>query len=199
MSGLSETIKRMANIGYLRDGSINVRLIAIGMLGIVLLAVGSFWDAKAPGSNSEKLPEVKQAPSANQGRSYEEVLEAKLSNLLAQVRGAGSVAVSITLESSSSQEHAKNVVRESKVTQEKDTAGGVRTTTETKESEQILMSKGNGADHPVLIKETKPVVKGILVIADGAHDSQVKAHLTRAIESGLGVPSYRITVLPQRK
>lgn len=199
MRGLSETIKRVANIGYLRDGSINIRLIAIGMLGIVLLAVGSFWDTKAPGGNSEKIPEVKQAPSANQGRSYEEVLEAKLSNLLAQVRGAGSVAVSITLESSSSQEHAKNVVRESKVTQEKDTSGGLRTTTETKESEQILMSKGNGADHPVLIKETKPVVKGILVIADGAHDSQVKANLTRAIESGLGVPSYRITVLPQRK
>jgi stage III sporulation protein AG len=38
-----------------------------------------------------------------------------------------------------------------------------------------------------------------LVIAEGAADSAVKASLTKAVEAGLGLPAYKITVLPQRK
>lgn len=132
-------------------------------------------------------------------RGYEEALEAKLANLLSQVKGAGAVAVSVTLESGTAQEYAKNTVRESRTTQERDTAGGVRTTIETKESEQVLLSRENGTDRPVMVKETKPAVKGVLVIAEGAGDSAVKASLTRAVEAGLGIPPYKITVLPQRK
>jgi stage III sporulation protein AG len=115
------------------------------------------------------------------------------------VKGAGAVAVSVTLENGSAQEYAKNSVKESRTVQERDTAGGVRTTTETKESEQVLLSKENGVDRPVMVREVKPVIKGVLVIAEGAQDSVVKANLTRAVEAGLGVPAYKIQVLPQRK
>ena len=109
------------------------------------------------------------------------------------------VDVNITWENSSTQEHAKNVTKESKTIQEKDTTGGVRSTTETKESEQILVGKENGVDRPVIVREIKPMVKGVLVIAEGAYDSNVKASLTKAVESGLGIPSYKITVLAQKK
>ena len=119
--------------------------------------------------------------------------------MLSQVKGAGSVAVSITLETGSTQEPGKNTIKESKTIQEKDASGGIRTTTEIKESEQILLSRDNGVDRPIMIRELKPVVKGVLVIADGAYDSTVKANLTKAVEAGMGIPSYRITVLPQRK
>ena len=61
------------------------------------------------------------------------------------------------------------------------------------------MSKESGTDRPVMVRESKPVIKGVLVIADGAHDSLVKANLSKAVETGLGVPPYKITVLPQRK
>lgn len=97
-----------------------------------------------------------------------------MANILAKVKGAGSVAVSITFENSSTQEHAKNVVKESKVVQKKDTSGGIRTTTETKENEQILMGKENGVDRPVIMREIKPIIKGVLVIAEGAADSTSK-------------------------
>jgi stage III sporulation protein AG len=83
--------------------------------------------------------------------------------------------------------------------QEKDPAGGVRTTTETKENQQILLGKENGTDKPVMVREIKPPIKGVLIIAEGAYDSTVKANLTKAVEAGLGIPSYKITVLPQRK
>jgi stage III sporulation protein AG len=181
-----------------REGVLSPRLVLLGLVGLFLLTAGSLFDS---------LPERKAAPAPQEAarspaavaRSYEEALEGKLANLLSQVKGAGAVAVSITLDSGSSQEFAKNLTKENRVIQERDNGGGLRTTTETKENEQVLLSRENGVDRPVMVREIKPAVKGVLVIAEGAGDSAVKANLTRAVEAGLGVPAYRITVLPQRK
>lgn len=175
--------------------TLNLKLVLLAALGIVLMIVGGMVNT-TPKPKIETVGEVTKPVVV---RSFESELEARLANLLSQVKGAGSVSVSITIESSGSSEHAKNIVKESKITQEKDTAGGVRTTTETKESEQVLLSKENGVDKPVMVRETKPVIKGVLVVAEGAYDSTVKANLTRAVEAVLGIPVYKITVLPQRK
>jgi stage III sporulation protein AG len=182
----------------LKDGVINTRLIWLGLLGIGLLLVGGIVDHQAI-DPKPKIPSEAITNSAPTNRSYEDVVEGKLAHILSQVKGAGTVDVDITWEDSSTQEHAKNVTKESKTIQEKDTTGGVRSTTETKESTQILVGKENGIDRPVIVREIKPVVKGVLVIAEGAYDSNVKANLTRAVESGLGIPSYKITVLAQKK
>lgn len=197
-----ERAKKLWPSKFIKESAINTRLILLGILGIILLLVGGVIDVKPSKTNTE----VANEPSKNTqiisnvtNRSYEEALEAKLSNLLSQVRGAGAVAVSITLENGFTQDHAKNSVKETRTIQEKDASGGVRTTTETKESEQILLGKENNIDKPVIVREYKPIIKGVLVIAEGAYDSSVKANLTRAVEAGLGIPSYKITVLPQRK
>jgi stage III sporulation protein AG len=182
----------------LKDGVINTRLIWLGFLGIGLLILGGVVDHQSINSNPKVSNEVIKNP-APVNRSYEDVVEGKLTHILSQVKGAGTVIVNITWENSSTQEHAKNITTESKTIQEKDTSGGVRSTTEIKESTQILVGKENGIDRPVLIREIKPMIKGVLVIADGAYDSNVKASLTKAVESGLGIPSYKITVLAQKK
>lgn len=191
-------IKKIWPQQLLKDGVLNTRLIWLGLLGVLLLLSGGILDRLATPSKIEVPNEVLRNTLPSNS-SYEEVLEGKLSMILTKVKGAGSVAVQVTLENSSTQEHAKNRVKESKMIQEKDTSGGIRTTTETKESEQILIGKENGADRPVVVQEKKPLIKGVLVIAEGAYDSAVKANLTKAVEAGLGVPSYRITVLAQRK
>ncbi len=200
MSGLDNIVAYSRKLwpANLKNSGYNWRLILVGVLGIALLLAGSLLDPGPAKPKQENQAEtVKIPPVAN--RSYEEALEAKLANLLSQVRGAGAVTVSITLENGSTQEFAKNTTRENRTIQEKDQSGGLRTTTETKESEQVLVSKENGVDRPVVARETKPLIKGVLVIAEGAQDSAVKASLTRAVEAGLGVPAYKITVLPQRK
>jgi stage III sporulation protein AG len=190
--------KRMWPTQLLKDGVINTRLIWLGILGIGLLLIGGVVNRPAVVSTPE-LPTEIIKNQTTVGHNYEEAVEDKLATALSQVKGAGTVVVNITWENSSTQEHAKNVMKESKTIQEKDTAGGIRTTTETKESEQILVGKENGVDRPVLVREIKPIVKGVLVIAEGAQDSTIKANLTKAVEAGLGIPSYRITVLAQKK
>jgi stage III sporulation protein AG len=201
MNGFSDIFsatKKLWPANIFRDTAISGRLVLLAVLGVGLLLFGSFIDTQPAKSRTDQPAEtVRNVPTVN--RSYEEALEAKLANLLSQVKGAGAVTVSITLENGSANEFAKNTTKESKTIQEKDTAGGIRTTTESKESDQILLSKENGLDRPVTVREIKPVIKGVLVIAEGAQDSVVKANLTRAVEAGLGIPVYKITVLPQRK
>ncbi|HWQ62198.1 MAG TPA: hypothetical protein VN521_07795 [Negativicutes bacterium] len=198
VDGLITTSKKLWPARLFREGVLSLRLVILGLVGVVLVVAGSFFDA-APAKPQPPAPAESSRSVPAAPRGYEEALEAKLANLLSQVKGAGAVAVSVTLESGVTQEYAKNTVRESRTIQERDTSGGTRTTSETKESEQVLLSRDNGTDRPVMVRETKPAVKGVLVIAEGAADSAVKASLTRAVEAGLGLPAYKITVLPQRK
>jgi stage III sporulation protein AG len=198
LGGLMTTTKKVWPARLMRAGVLSPRLVLLGLIGVVLLAAGSLYDA-SPAQPARPSVPAEPARSAAAPRSYEEALEAKLANLLSQVKGAGAVAVSITFEGGGTQEYARNTVRESRTIQERDTAGGTRTTTENKESDQVLLSRDNGSDRPVMVRETRPAVKGVLVIAEGAADSTVKASLTRAVEAGLGIPPYKITVLPQRK
>lgn len=182
------------------------RVVWLGAIGVLLLAFGAVYDppeakdpaADRPGSKTETAgPEKTGFYSAPSGE--EALMEEKLAALLSNVKGAGKVMVSVTLEGSARQEHEKNTTRETKVVEEKDTAGGVRTTKESKESAQVLMSKEGAADRPVMVSRTRPEIKGVLIVAEGAADSSVKADLTRAAETGLGIASHKITVLPQGK
>jgi stage III sporulation protein AG len=201
MNGLGAMLtnaKKLWPNQLIKTGVVNTKMIWLGILGIILLLIGGTFDYRASNPPTEVPSEPLKATQV-QNRTYEDVLETKLAAMLSQVRGAGTVAVSVTLENGTTSEHAKNVTKETRTIQEKDTGGGMRTTTETKESEQVLLSKDNGVDHPVMVREFKPNIKGVLVVAEGAADSSVKANLTKAVEAGLGLPSYKITVLPQRK
>jgi stage III sporulation protein AG len=184
--------------GLGKVGTHHAKLVWMGVLGVLLIVAGSIFPT-SPLQDNVKQNSVPSAVSSATPRGYEDALEAKLANLLSQMKGAGAVAVNVTLETGATQEYVKNIVRESKTIQEKDTSGGTRSTTETKETENILVGKENGADRPVILREHKPVIKGVLVIAEGAGDSQVKAQLTKAVEASLGIPSYKVTVFPQRK
>lgn len=176
---------------------VTLRSLLLGGLGISLLLIGTIMTPAA--KEKEQIPQPQKIVSVESAvRSYEEVLEGKLANKLSQIQGVGAVIVTITLETGPQQEYAKNIVQESRVVQEKDNAGGTRQTTEIKANEQVLMSRESGTDRPVVAREYKPQIRGVLVVAEGASDSRVKAQLTRAVETGLGVPSYKIMVLPQK-
>ncbi len=198
LQNMTEVLRRWWKPQSSIGKAISLRSVLLGALGIGLLIVGTF--ITSPKSTPESIaPPPKNQSVETISRSYEEILEGKLANKLSQIRGAGMVMVTVTLESGPQQEYAKNITRESRVIQEKDTTGGTRTTTETKENDQILVSRESGADRPVIAREIKPQIKGVLVVAEGAADSQIKAQLMRAVESGLGVPPYKITVLPQKR
>ncbi|MDL2280861.1 hypothetical protein LJC10_03260 [Selenomonadales bacterium OttesenSCG-928-I06] len=205
-SNLKELIKenkKKFSLDFLKKNNMNKKLVLIGLLGIVLIIVGSVVNLEEPQKiirdDSVPLQGITATEFAVSKTTYEEKVENKLANLLAQIKGAGQVSVNITLENEASFEHAKNVSKEVRTIEEKDSTGGVRTTTENKTNEQILVSRENGIDRPVIAKEYKPVIKGVVIVAEGGADSRVKANITKAVERGLGLAPHKIVVLPQRK
>lgn len=183
----------------LKGNIFNMRVIWVGVIGILLLILGNVLNGQTNLEEKEntnlKTSVINQSTPINE----EQIIENKIVQLLSKVKGAGNVAVSVTLEGGSSKETAQNITKETKTTEEKDTSGGIRTTTESKESNQILMSKENGMDKAIVIREVKPEIKGVMVVADGAVNSNIKADLTKAVATGLGIASYKITVLPKQK
>lgn len=198
LQNMTEVLRRWWNPQSALGKAVSLRSVLLGALGIGLLILGTFMTSTKPAPDGVALPPKTQSVETP-SRSYEEILEGKLANKLSQIQGVGNVMVTVTLESGPQQEYAKNITRESRIIQEKDTTGGTRVTTETKENDQILVSRESGTERPVIAREMKPQIKGVLVVAEGAADSQIKAQLMRAVESALGIPLYKITVLPQKR
>lgn len=171
-------------------------LILLGTLGVILLLIGSMPSAKE-NQITESKPvapaEVNDGVFTNQDIKAQ--LEEELTAILTQIKGSGKVDVQITLDTGKEFVYARDTVTETEITEEEDNAGGTRVIKNTKEETKMVMVNGSSSDNPVLLKEIEPTVKGVLVVAEGAKESQVKANLSLAAQTALGLPAYKVLVL----
>jgi stage III sporulation protein AG len=169
-------------------------LLAALLAGILLLAASSLWSggpASPPSAPPASPPRAASSSSADPLLRFEADVDGELSQTLAEVRGAGRVTVAVTLAESPRLALAENLtVRVS--SQQGGQAGGITTSRET--DRQVVFS---GQDRPVELAELGPQVVGVLVVAEGAGDPLVRADLTQAVETLLGVPAYKVLVLPR--
>ncbi|MCL4425990.1 MAG: hypothetical protein M1299_04630 [Firmicutes bacterium] len=180
---------------------IPLSLVLLGLLGVALLAVGAFVSpvpAKPP-SNPTATPVQGFAAAGGDGILGEErALEAELERILSQMVGAGQVQVKIYLSSGRDQILARNETISSKRTDEKDATGGTRSTVEENRGLQPVISRSAGGDRAVVAQELRGSIIGVLVVAQGADDSRVKAELMRSVATILGLPSNRIYITKGR-
>jgi len=114
-------------------------------------------------------------------KADESALESRLSSILGKVEGAGDVSVMITYASSSEKSLAYDTVEE--------TNGGE--TSQDKLQKEAVVSGGN----PVILKEDYPTIQGVIVVAQGAGNSEVQLNIINAVKTVLGIDSYQVTVL----
>ncbi len=57
----------------------------------------------------------------------------------------------------------------------------------------MAVSSGN----PLLLEEKMPEILGVLIVADGADDPQVKENLTNAASTLLDISPHRVRVMPR--
>jgi stage III sporulation protein AG len=135
-------------------------------------------------------------PADNVDR-LEASLAQRLEKVLTLVNGVGEVRVTVNLASSTQKDFAVNTSTNNKTTKEEDQKGGNRVITEANENgEMVLVRENQGSqEDPVVVKETKPEVKGVIVVAEGAGDPEVKADLMNAVQVYLDIPLYKVIVL----
>lgn len=127
--------------------------------------------------------------------TYEQQLEARLKELLSHVEGVGEVEVMIVLKSSEERIWRTDRNSSSSSTQETDSNGGTRDVRNQELSETTILSGQNGTQEPLLEKELKPEVSGVVVTATGGGSPSVQAEISAAVEALFDVPSHKIKVL----
>lgn len=117
----------------------------------------------------------------------------ELESILSSVEGAGTVQVSLTLTSEGIKDFATNVREERQNTEEKDTRGTQKKTTQQNVERDLAVSGGDS----LMVEQKYPEVLGVLVVADGADNPVIKEELTEATVTLLNVSPDKVRVLPR--
>lgn len=175
-------------------------LLGATLLGVMLIMAGNAMresqPPEQPPAQEQGSPSRAAEPLMSLMTSQEEFLAEKVRGMLAMVEGAGEVQVAIRLSSSTRSSYAVNATTGRKTTEEKDQGGGTRVISEESDSGQLVLVRETGSENPVVEQESAANIAGVLVVARGAAEPQVKARLFRAVETGLGVEPHKILVLP---
>ena len=123
---------------------------------------------------------------------YSSYLEKKLENILGKLNGVGEISVMITLEDSSEKVPATNTTKTTETTKELDSEGGTREVNREDITSQMVSKSNDGS--LVLLKEVKPNVKGVIVVAEGANDLIIMEKLYEAVKTVLGISGNRVQV-----
>lgn len=166
-------------------------LFIILIIGIILLIVANIiFDQK---KNTNVNLDTKQLTNTTVDveSDYGSILEKKLEAILGQLKGVSKVNVMITLEDTVEKIPAFNTTQNNETTNEIDSQGGTREIV--REDMTIQVVTGNEGSL-IVLKEIRPTVKGVIVIAEGAEDLEVKEMLYEAVKTVLGIPGNKVEV-----
>ncbi len=183
-------------------------LLAVGMIILILtFPTGSGIAAKVEKTAEKDNQTVLQqglvtepadkdtAVAAGADRTYEEQLEARVRKILKTVDGVGQVDVMIVLKSS--EEKVLRVDRDSSdsATEETDSSGGARKITSAEKKESTILTGTGENTAPIVEKEIRPEIEGIIISAQGGGSPTVKAEISSAMEALFNLPPHKIKVL----
>ena len=172
-----------------------------------ILCILAFPAEKLAGRNSGQTEEIDSgknisgistpaSAAVSEGESsYEKQLETRVREILKHVDGVGEVDVMIVLKASAEKViHVdENEVRS--LTEETDSSGvGRKSESQELGRETVMMSSG-GSSEPVVQKELKPELSGIIISASGGGCPTVRAEISEAMEALFGLPANKIKVL----
>ncbi|QGG46556.1 hypothetical protein [Heliorestis convoluta] len=131
--------------------------------------------------------------------AQERLLEERVASALSAIAGVGATEVRVSLAQGTQAEYAINVNANNRTIEEKDKQGGERITTDTSDARQlVVMREGtNSREQPVVVREMRYEIAGVLIIADGAKDSAIKEKISRAVCTLLDVPAHKVSIFPR--
>mgnify|MGYP000870264863 FL=1 len=181
---IKEYLKNNNNGEFVRNILV---LLIIGVMVFILA------DIMGSGRNKEAniIKSVNDESYNNMPNDYTTVLERKLEDILSRLKGVGEVKVMITLEETEEVVPAFNTTKNNETTKETDSQGGTREII--REDMTIQVVTGDEGS-PIVLKEIKPTIRGVIVIAEGADDLSVKEILYEAVKTALGIPGNRVEV-----
>nr|WP_154983702.1 stage III sporulation protein AG [Paenibacillus xylanexedens] len=184
-------------------------LIILGLIGVGIMLFNSFVNVKKIDSENIGREPPEQATSMstmqnglleeNPFQAIEMAFEDKIKGVLENIVGVGTVDVMVTVDSTEELVVQRNVKDSQQLTEETDANGGKRHMTQYTRDGEIITYELSGDQTPIVTKKLKPQIRGVLVVAKGAENKVVKDLITDAVEKGLNVAAYRISVVPRKQ
>ncbi|WP_353626115.1 stage III sporulation protein AG [Bacillus sp. JCM 19041] len=181
-------------------------ILLLGSLGIVLMLASQFLQSndEIPTSQVPEQGEEDATPvfardaEKDSMADYEMRYENQLRETLAEIIGVNDVSVSINLAESEKNVYETNVRRGRQDTTETDREGGTRQVEDIQEEENVVIVRSGDKEEALIVSKEKPTVAGVLVVAEGVDNVQVKAWVIEAVSRLLDVPAHRVSVLPKK-
>lgn len=160
------------------------------ILIVTVIAINIIWkdeksDTEITNTSNKKLANIEEE-KLSQNNSLEE----KLEHILSNINGVGNVDVLITYNETEEIVPIYNKTDKKSVTNETDSAGGVRVTEETDAQQEVVFQN----DEIIVQKTVSPKIEGAIVTASGANNATVKADIISAVEAVTGLATHKIQV-----
>jgi stage III sporulation protein AG len=186
-------------------------MILVLCIGAAFMLAGNIFykrQAQAPDQPAIKMtqPGGEDVPAfglnkntGNKGiTDYERQYESQLKNSLDEMLGVKDTRVVVNIDSTEEQVLQKNKVTKNQTTNETDRDGGKRKVQDSSIDEQMVIIRNGDKEVPIVVQTKKPKIRGVLVVAKGAENIQVKKWIVEAVTRALDVPSYRVAVMPKK-
>lgn len=174
-----------------------VRLGLLAILGVgLLLAGGRGQPAEITQQQQSAAVQSGSAAVENEDGGSVANMEQQLAQTLSCVQGAGQVTVQITVNDLGRKEYAKDTQKTERTTSEEN-GESKQQTTELQENQTVVQHSGTqSGSGALLVEETMPEIRGVLIVATGARQPLVQEQLLQAAATVLQLSTDKIMVLP---
>ncbi len=189
-------------------------LVLVVLFGAGIMLVSNFFMGGVSGQNAlpafnnndnnenqqEDVETFGQSKSSGNSviEDYERAYETQIKEALDSIVGVSDVTVVVNVDSTEKKVFETNTKTQTQVTDETDREGGKRKVEDTSSDEQLVIIQDGEKEVPIVIETKKPEIRGVLVVAKGAENIQVKKWIKEAVTRVLDVPDHRVSVLPKK-
>ncbi|WP_243297274.1 stage III sporulation protein AG [Bacillus litorisediminis] len=187
-------------------------LLVVLLAGVAIMLVGNVFssntsqDGQSAQTFSDNSGSEEDVPALGQKKSedtitmsdFERMYETQIKDALNQIVGVSDATVIVNVASTATNVYEKNRVSQEQTTDETDRQGGKRIVEDKSVDEQVVIVREGDKEVPLVLQTEKPDVTGVLVVAKGAENIQVKQWIIEAVTRVLDVPIHRVAVLPKK-
>ena len=167
------------------------------LAGVLLLII-----AMPAGTNTQNSQSAVTAQGGPDYDTYGAALEQRLETILQRMRGVGDVQVMITFR-----DQGESIV-EKDVTMREDTQEGEQKEGETdtvnggsgscENSETTVYARSDGDETPFVNRAILPKIDGVLIVAEGGDDSEVRKNISESVEALFRLDAHKIKIVKMK-
>ena len=173
-------------------------LAGVCCLVIVFPMGGKENDITGENERGYPMEETYGENTVSQETNYEAKLEARLEELLSEVKHVGKVKVMITVSATGQKCILQDGSLDTEQLTETDNAGGTRYSFSEKSDKTTVFYDIDGESVPYILSETYPEVTGVVVLAEGSGTGSVDLEILNAVQVLFDVPAHKIRIMKMK-